>query len=1016
MVATLFGSWLVALGLVLWTGWGLAHVLTPPALRSVQILIAPFLGYALISLSAYYGLWLGIALDTTRWVILGLAGIINGLAWWRQRQRVKNQADWHDIGLATGLALGAGVIAVLPLLVHGILAPIGSSWDVEFYLPLATYLRQLPYARLGEALPNPLVPTIQVDPTYARAIGFSYFHGIVDSFGGWDALRTFAPLLGFMRLLGAVAVFLFARYGLGLRRGSAALAASLVALNEVLLWVQYTGFAMHTASMALVPITLLLTIQALRDLRLRTTMAAALLLAGLAANYHPALLGFGALAAGAGTWYVVRGPRRLAVIAHGVATLLLAGGLTFLIQLRVQRAFFNVYEQGAAALGTPGYITLRTLLGLTPLATAEEPAPPPWGAALVSIWPTLIWLAYGLAVALAGWWLARGRGERGLAATMLGFIAIYAFGLRQVVGYPYGHMKGLSFISFVPLAIIAAGVGEFARPASGARAGTPSAQASRPRYWPILAALQATTAALLLLVVGATAWSSFKLVRREPTLYGKERLRLLELTSIVPAGAPVFVSGAEELRGPTMGLAAYALRNNPLVGRTATGYTVYNALPEGATAPYGLLGANDDASAWGFGPQPLWRSSLAALYQAPPGRVAHLHGQPAVYVAPYPTALHRNTALELALLGNGRYRSLDQPVDLAVGANTLTFAAATLDTLSATRTVVLNIGTATTTTVHIAGGGISQTLVLSPGVALIPTDPIATPTVLRIQSDQPALLRWAELYGSAAKMPTQPATLLVTAQVAVGPDNATMQIQALPSSERLRMALEIYEDSAEPRHYGWAVLPLASTKLDLDLARRVLRRDNADVPMTWGERGAGRYFAALWVYQGETLIGRLPLFTFNDDGATSSAIKPVDSNALFVALPTPEQASSNAVGQVGTLVGTTWQPASAGGTARLSAWWQSNGPTPPLLVTAQVLDESDRKWAQWDGVLGGDAAPSTSWAAGDVVRQDIPLTLDPATPAGRYRLLIGVYNPADGTKLPIGARDDLIEEITVPEP
>src|SRR6185369_2432425 len=173
--------------------------------------------------------------------------------------------DRRDILLCAGLGLIAGLIAVLPLLAHGILAPIGNSWDVEFYLPLATYLRDYSYAQLGQAPANPLVMAIQTDPTYARAIGFAYFQGVVDSLGGWDALRTFAPLLGLMRLLAAPAVYLFARYGLRIGRFGAGLAALLVSLNELLLWVDYTGYAMHTSSMPLLPIALLALLLALRE-------------------------------------------------------------------------------------------------------------------------------------------------------------------------------------------------------------------------------------------------------------------------------------------------------------------------------------------------------------------------------------------------------------------------------------------------------------------------------------------------------------------------------------------------------------------------------------------------------------------------------------------------------------------------------------------------------------------------------------------------------------------------------
>ena len=122
-----------------------------------------------------------------------------------------------------------------------------------------------------------------------------------------------------MRLLAAPAVFVFARYGLRLGVWGAALATLLVACNELLLWVQYDGLAMHTSSMALVPIALAFTIVALRELRWRATGAAALMLAALAASYHPGLLGYGALALGAGIYFMLFDARRKQVLCMASA-------------------------------------------------------------------------------------------------------------------------------------------------------------------------------------------------------------------------------------------------------------------------------------------------------------------------------------------------------------------------------------------------------------------------------------------------------------------------------------------------------------------------------------------------------------------------------------------------------------------------------------------------------------------------------------------------------------------------
>ena len=49
-----------------------------------------------------------------------------------------------------------------------------------------------------------------------------------------------------------------------------------------------------------------------------------------------------------------------------------------------------------------------------------------------------------------------------------------------------------------------------------------------------------------------------------------------------------------------------------------------------------------------------------------------------------------------------------------------------------------------------------------------------------------------------------------------------------------------------------------------------------------------------------------------------------------------------------------------------------------------------------------------SWSSGERVRQDVPLALDAATPPGRYRLLLVVYDPASGAPRPVAGQQALL--------
>jgi hypothetical protein len=78
-----------------------------------------------------------------------------------------------------------------------------------------------------------------------------------------------------------------------------------------------------------------------------------------------------------------------------------------------------------------------------------------------------------------------------------------------------------------------------------------------------------------------------------------------------------------------------------------------------------------------------------------------------------------------------------------------------------------------------------------------------------------------------------------------------------------------------------------------------------------------------------------------------------------------------------------------------------------MMVSVQVLGGDNHKWAQWDGALGGDWRPAHSWQAGERVRQDVPLQIDPATPPGAYRLVLVVYDPASGRPQTFGGQSSL---------
>ena len=104
----------------------------------------------------------------------------------------------------------------------------------------------------------------------------------------------------------------------------------------------------------------------------------------------------------------------------------------------------------------------------------------------------------------------------------------------------------------------------------------------------------------------------------------------------------------------------------------------------------------------------------------------------------------------------------------------------------------------------------------------------------------------------------------------------------------------------------------------------------------------------------------------------------------------------------------------------LTLYWQATQEmTKSWTVFTHV--EGERLWGQHDGPPAAGLEPTDHWVVNQVVADKHVIPLDPATPPGKYRLVVGMYDPASLDRLPAfdatGERwlDDLIvlQEITV---
>jgi 4-amino-4-deoxy-L-arabinose transferase-like glycosyltransferase len=89
-------------------------------------------------------------------------------------------------------------------------------------------------------------------------------------------------------------------------------------------------------------------------------------------------------------------------------------------------------------------------------------------------------------------------------------------------------------------------------------------------------------------------------------------------------------------------------------------------------------------------------------------------------------------------------------------------------------------------------------------------------------------------------------------------------------------------------------------------------------------------------------------------------------------------------------------------TLQLALYWQSTTKIDQdLTVFTQLVGPDGQVWAQWDNPPQGGRYPTTAWLQQDEVVDRYTLTLNQGAPDGDYQLLVGMYNPTTGERLPV---------------
>ncbi|GAB4216411.1 MAG: hypothetical protein OHK0022_57510 [Roseiflexaceae bacterium] len=1039
-----------ALALCCYVGWGATRLALPQPLRPFAAPLVPLVGYALVLWVGFTGVSTALDLRWSLGLLLALATALNLLALRRDgppRLAWPGPIGW---GLAALLAL-ALLAGVWPLLRYGYLTAIGQGWDPESYWPMAQHLIDFPVARIPEAPQNPLRGLVTSPPGIGLTLGFSVFQGFTMLLSGQSVIATFAPLLALMRALGLLAVYVWLRATMGLRPAPALLAAALAGAGALLLWIGYFNFGMQTSAWPLLGLGLAVGLAAIEDLAARGRAAwpaavlGAVVLATLPVGYYPALTIWLPMAAALGAVRLLEaagGQPGLSLaqrLRPAGGLVLAAAGLAALTLLLAAPAVADYFEGFSfryslpePKIGPDRFIAATDTLGLTAFRLPGGGNQPPGALVLIA---SLLAAGFALAAFLLPAtnqppdpnnsklntqhsklrWL-------GICAAVLA----YLFWLRFGRPYEYAYMKGSAYAGFVAWGLVALGVQALVPLAGRWRAGRP------------------VLVVLALLPLAVTVWAQLLIVgehSKGPAIFTRDLVALEQPARQIPPGATVFISNDEPLIGPNSGLLATIFYGRAIWGHVATAYSGLDAWPEGQLPQYAVLSTRERPWPLELGGRELWRSRALALY-ALDGAAPVLLGRERLYSDGGPVDRKKPAALALwRRAGPNRTAEPDAPLRLYVG-DTVAFSPERAGGVGATRTLALTVASLQPQRITVQSGDLVQTFDLAAGASTLAVR-LDTPAALTLTPEATlALVRAALVEADPGTVALDSSQIVWQPLVEQQGDTLRVRLEAAnPGQHALRVGLTVVEDSffeAQQPARLLAALPTAGGwEVALDLARGATeaRVDGQPVPLldvaTNPSPPDSNYFGVLTLYAGEEPVATAPLFTFRvaSGRITDFSAEPFTLEATPVGLaqtPLPgnlralegagRRLDDGALALEGALLarpiaapGAPADAALAPGdslTARLF-WHAPQPPGAPLMVSLQLVGADNRKWAQWDGPVGGEWRPLQGWQAGDRVRQDVPLVLDPATPPGSYRLQLVVYDPASGQPRSFGGEQAL---------
>ena len=136
--------------------------------------------------------------------------------------------------------------------------------------------------------------------------------------------------------------------------------------------------------------------------------------------------------------------------------------------------------------------------------------------------------------------------------------------------------------------------------------------------------------------------------------------------------------------------------------------------------------------------------------------------------------------------------------------------------------------------------------------------------------------------------------------------------------------------------------------------------------------------------------------------ASLGHIEVADRRRLFEAPPLQQRVDAR-LGQAISLLGYNFSqvPLTGGARLTLKLYWQARQPiSEDYTVFTQVLGPNGTVVGQHDGIPADGRLTTTSWEIGEIIPDRHQIEF-PIIQGGEHRLIVGLYDPITGTRLPI---------------